>query len=101
MCAMALVHARAARVIVGRPVRGGRGVLAGAPGALPGAGAGVRDRPGRKRRGPPPRLHGLAGLNHRYSVWVATEEADGGGGGGGGGDGGRGEKKRARVEEEQ
>ena len=63
MCAMALVHARAARVIIGRPE----------PGALPGAGAGLGDRAG-KRRGPPPRLHGLAGLNHRYSVWVVAEE---------------------------
>jgi len=68
MCAMALLHTRAARVIVGSPAPGGTGVLTGAPGALPGAGAGVRDKPGLRRRAPPPRLHGLAGLNHRFSV---------------------------------
>lgn len=75
MCAMALVHARAGRVVVGRGAGGGAGVLTGDPGALPGAGAGVRDRAGR-RRGPGPRLHGLAGLNHRYEVWL--EEGGGG-----------------------
>ena len=77
MCAMALVHARAARVVIGRPVAGKVGALTGAPGSLPGAGPGVRDRGGIRRRGPPPRLHGLAGLNHRYEVWVADGEAAG------------------------
>jgi tRNA-specific adenosine deaminase 3 len=61
MCAMALLHARVARVVVGARAGGGAGVLCGA-GVVP------RGGDGRARR-----LHGLPGINHRYAVFVMAE----------------------------
>ena len=101
MCCMALLHARAARLVVaaraeraeegaGGEGGGGRGRGGGAVASAAGNG----DNRGEKRRqdvvgglltgdarpasvdradreGPARRLHGLPGLNHRYSVFVA------------------------------
>lgn len=77
MCAMALLHSRVARVVVGARAPGASGVLCGA-GVIP------QRSDGRARR-----LHGLPGVNHRYAVfampagWPRGERGgeDGGAGG--------------------
>ena len=81
MCAMALVHSRAARVVLCKPAAGARG-----PGRDPLSAGGVLTGAGLPRAGgaPPARLHGLSGLNHRFAVFrvdVGEEEGAGRGGG--------------------